>query len=54
MSLYKYGFEQVYKGSNPRFSKNPECDDVDDASVRIFRDPLNRFSRDRGYTYTNH
>lgn len=45
----KYGFEQVFKGMDPKFSKNHLCNDVDDNEVRIFKDSKNRFSRDKPY-----
>lgn len=47
--LETYGFEQVYKETNPRFFRNCHCDDVDDLNIRLFRDPQHRFSRDKTY-----
>lgn len=48
--LETYGFEQVYRNSNPKFSQNYLCDDVDDCNVRLFKDPKQRFSRDKTYS----
>lgn len=47
--LESYGFEQVFKGTNPRFTKNFMCDDVDDRNIRLFKDPMHRFSREKSY-----
>ncbi|EAY10957.1 hypothetical protein TVAG_446590 [Trichomonas vaginalis G3] len=47
--INKYGFEQVFKGANPVFSRDVSCDDVDDCTVCSFKDPLNRFSRDKPF-----
>ena len=47
--LSRYQFEQVYKESEPSLVKNPELQDVDDENVRLYRDSLNRFSRDKKY-----
>lgn len=47
--LSKYGFQQIFKGPNPKFRNNLQCEDVDDVNVRIFFDPMHRFSRDKPF-----
>ena len=49
-SFVRHGFEQVFKSSNPKLAKNPECSDVDEDVVRLFTDPLKRFSREKSYS----
>lgn len=48
-AISKYGFKQIYKSMNPRFRFNAQCDDVDDNEIRIFTDPMRRFSRDQPF-----
>lgn len=47
--ITKYGFERVYKNANPKFARNNLCNDVDDFDVKIYRDPMKRFSMDKYY-----
>jgi hypothetical protein len=49
-SLARHGFEQVFKSSNPKLAMNPECSDVDEDVVRLFTDPMKRFSREKNYS----
>lgn len=51
--ISKYGFEQIFKGANPAFTRNSLCDDVDDCKVCIFSDPMHRFSRDKPFTHVD-
>jgi hypothetical protein len=45
----RYSFEQVYKNSELSSAKNWQTFDVDDENICLFRDTLNRFSREKKY-----
>ena len=48
-SFQRYSFEQVFKESEPDLIRTIDLSDVDDVNVRLYRDSLSRFSRDKRY-----
>ena len=45
----RHNFTPVLKQNSIEINKLPNCEDVDDFSIRLFIDSQNRFSRDTPY-----